>query len=212
MIKIRIKYLLCITLIFSLVFVLSSCNKSDEGSYVTGLSFTRNTTLRLDGNDGITYLKIESDGDISKEMISFSISQNIANVSVESLAGNLAILKIVPISNGDAEVLATYENVQSQNTLKISISGITKTENADATDATKATGETSPTEISPIEPSTNISDSPPIEEKFVLNTNTQKIHREGCSYAAKIREENRLICDNPDSYLAEGYEWCKRCK
>lgn len=51
---------------------------------------------------------------------------------------------------------------------------------------------------------------------YVINTNSKKIHRSDCSYAANMKEENKLTvnltADELNSqYLSNGYELCSRC-
>ena len=51
----------------------------------------------------------------------------------------------------------------------------------------------------------------PISYSYVLNTNTMKIHRAGCSSVSQISEENKGYTNDYDGAIAQGYEPCKRC-
>ncbi|MBR7094800.1 MAG: MBL fold metallo-hydrolase, partial [Clostridia bacterium] len=48
---------------------------------------------------------------------------------------------------------------------------------------------------------------------YVINTNTDKFHREDCRYATSIKEENRaeFLGDRAD-LIADGYTPCGTCK
>lgn len=51
---------------------------------------------------------------------------------------------------------------------------------------------------------------------YVINTNSKKIHRSDCSYAANMKEENKLTVELTydelkNQYLSNGYELCSRC-
>ena len=49
-------------------------------------------------------------------------------------------------------------------------------------------------------------------ETYVLNTNTKKFHRAGCSSASDIKASNRKDTnESRDSLIAQGYSPCKRC-
>lgn len=48
---------------------------------------------------------------------------------------------------------------------------------------------------------------------FVLNTNTKKAHRQGCSSSLKMSEKNKQVVNStPDSLQAQGYSPCKNCR
>ncbi len=57
------------------------------------------------------------------------------------------------------------------------------------------------------------SDQEPIGETYVLNTNTKKFHRQGCSSVDDMKEKNKQIyTGTKEEVLAMGYVPCKRCK
>lgn len=69
-------------------------------------------------------------------------------------------------------------------------------------------------EVVPHEESTGVSESaaqPESGEAYVINKNTKKIHKPTCSSVKQIKPENYGTTDDPESLLAQGYEWCKRC-
>ena len=47
--------------------------------------------------------------------------------------------------------------------------------------------------------------------KYVLNTNTMKIHYAGCSSAKKIKDENKAYTNDYDKAIADGYSPCGNC-
>lgn len=51
----------------------------------------------------------------------------------------------------------------------------------------------------------------PVSYSYVLNTNTMKIHRAGCSSVSQMSEENKGYTNDYDGAIAQGYEPCKRC-
>lgn len=52
----------------------------------------------------------------------------------------------------------------------------------------------------------------PVSYSYVLNTNTMKIHRAGCSYVNQMSEANKSYTNDYDRAIAMGYVPCKRCK
>lgn len=47
---------------------------------------------------------------------------------------------------------------------------------------------------------------------YVLNTNTKKFHRPGCSSAAKISDKNKAVSsESREQLISEGYQPCKIC-
>ena len=52
----------------------------------------------------------------------------------------------------------------------------------------------------------------PVSYSYVLNTNTMKIHRAGCSYVNQMSEANKSYTNDYDGAIAMGYVPCKRCK
>lgn len=52
----------------------------------------------------------------------------------------------------------------------------------------------------------------PVSYSYVLNTNTMKIHRAGCSSVSQMSEENKGYTNDYDGAIAQGYVPCKRCK
>ncbi len=55
--------------------------------------------------------------------------------------------------------------------------------------------------------------TPPKEEtKYILNTNTKKIHYEHCRYADDISEKNKAYTNDYDKAIADGYSPCGVCK
>lgn len=50
------------------------------------------------------------------------------------------------------------------------------------------------------------------EQHCILNTNTGKIHRPGCSAVAKMKDKNKQdFTGIPDDLLSQGYDFCKLC-
>ncbi|MCR4658407.1 MAG: MBL fold metallo-hydrolase [Lachnospiraceae bacterium] len=57
-----------------------------------------------------------------------------------------------------------------------------------------------------------IADPAPVAETYVLNTNSKKFHRSGCSSVDDMKEKNKQIFNGTrDEAIAMGYEPCKRC-
>ena len=55
-------------------------------------------------------------------------------------------------------------------------------------------------------------DSETVGEVYILNTNTDKFHREDCRHATSIKEENRVeFIGNRDDLIADGYKACLTC-
>lgn len=55
-----------------------------------------------------------------------------------------------------------------------------------------------------------------VTKTYVINTNSKKIHLSSCSYAANMKEENKLTVQLTDEelqnqYLSNGYAFCSRC-
>jgi DNA-entry nuclease len=51
------------------------------------------------------------------------------------------------------------------------------------------------------------------EKTYILNTNSKKIHTPDCGYVKDIQTNNkREYNGNIDSFLADGYTSCKKCK
>ena len=51
---------------------------------------------------------------------------------------------------------------------------------------------------------------------YVINKNSKKIHYSGCSYAANMKEDNKLTVNITEDelknqYLSNGYTFCSRC-
>ncbi|MBP3335416.1 MAG: MBL fold metallo-hydrolase [Ruminiclostridium sp.] len=82
-------------------------------------------------------------------------------------------------------------------------SGESKSETTKASTTTKVTA-------------TTVTEKPaeenPVSYSYVLNTNTMKIHRAGCSSVSQMSEENKGYTNDYDGAIAQGYEPCKRCK
>lgn len=70
---------------------------------------------------------------------------------------------------------------------------------------TKATTTTVRTTPAPVEET-------PVSYSYVLNTNTMKIHRAGCSYVNQMNDENKEYTNDYDGAISAGYVPCKRCK
>lgn len=47
--------------------------------------------------------------------------------------------------------------------------------------------------------------------KYVLNTNTMKIHYADCSSVKKMKEENTAYTNDYDNAIADGYTPCGNC-
>lgn len=51
-----------------------------------------------------------------------------------------------------------------------------------------------------------------VEEAYILNTRSKKIHKTTCGTAALIHEENRRGYEgNPEPLFEEGYSYCGNC-
>lgn len=48
-------------------------------------------------------------------------------------------------------------------------------------------------------------------DKFLGNRNTKMLHKFGCSYVKKLKEENAEIFDSLDEGILNGYTRCSRC-
>ena len=85
---------------------------------------------------------------------------------------------------------------------------------SDLEEGTVTDQETSPTiETAPVDatlqPASNNQNS---EESYVLNTNTHKFHKPGCSSVKTIKDENRQdYTGNRSDIISMGYEPCKKC-
>ncbi|MCR4905803.1 MAG: hypothetical protein K6A33_06940 [Clostridiales bacterium] len=66
-------------------------------------------------------------------------------------------------------------------------------------------------ESPPTEEVLKIRDEPEAGTVYVVNTKTKKIHLPTCSSVGDIKPENRSESDDPDTLIAEGYAWCKKC-
>lgn len=81
-------------------------------------------------------------------------------------------------------------------------SGESKSETTKATTTTKVT-------------TTTVTEKPaeenPVSYSYVLNTNTMKIHRAGCSSVSRMSEENKGYTNDYDGAIAQGYVPCKIC-
>ena len=55
-------------------------------------------------------------------------------------------------------------------------------------------------------------DPTPVGTTYVLNTNTRKFHRPGCSSVKQMAEKNKLeFTGTREDVIAQGYDPCKRC-
>ncbi len=63
--------------------------------------------------------------------------------------------------------------------------------------------------------SNSSSDNSTMEIKYVINTDSNKIHYSDCSFADRTKEENKetvnLTKDELQNYLNNGYTFCKTC-
>ena len=50
-----------------------------------------------------------------------------------------------------------------------------------------------------------------LEEAYILNTSSGRIHLPDCTYAETIAPHNRLPVSDLSQALAEGYTYCSRC-
>ena len=50
-----------------------------------------------------------------------------------------------------------------------------------------------------------------LEETYILNTSSRRIHLPSCLYAEKTAEKNRLPMSDVTQALREGYTYCSRC-
>lgn len=50
-----------------------------------------------------------------------------------------------------------------------------------------------------------------LEETYILNTSSRRIHLPSCLYAEKTAEKNRLPISDVTQALREGYTYCSRC-
>ncbi len=50
------------------------------------------------------------------------------------------------------------------------------------------------------------------QEPYILNTNTKKFHKQGCSSAEEIKEENLGYAADREELIDMGYTPCKRCE
>ena len=57
------------------------------------------------------------------------------------------------------------------------------------------------------------SETSELKTKYILNTNTKKIHKLDCTSVSEIQKENRQeVTKSKIELIGEGYEPCKRCK
>ena len=89
-------------------------------------------------------------------------------------------------------------------------SGESKPETTKAVTTTKAT--TTAVRTTPAPVTEAPAEDDPVSYSYVLNTNTMKIHRAGCSSVDQMSEENTDYTNDYDAAIAAGYVPCKRCK
>lgn len=104
-----------------------------------------------------------------------------------------------------SEVTGALQDSESLSSLEVSAVAAAQTGKT-STSAKPSTTKTQITTTAP--PSTEIS---PV---LVINKNSKKIHSPDCSYVKNMKEENRgeISSEELDSYLAQGYTMCRRCK
>lgn len=104
-----------------------------------------------------------------------------------------------------SEVTGTLQDSESLSSLEVSAVAAAQVGKT-STSAKPSTTKTQITTTAP--PSTEIS---PV---LVINKNSKKIHSPDCSYVKNMKEENRgeISSEELDSYLAQGYTMCQRCK
>lgn len=62
------------------------------------------------------------------------------------------------------------------------------------------------------QPETAVQEAVPQGETYILNTNTKKFHKPGCSSVKQMKESNKgEFTGSRDDVIAKGYDPCKRC-
>lgn len=95
-----------------------------------------------------------------------------------------------------------------------------KSETTEVTSATSATTKAVTTKVTttatvrttPAPATYPPTEEDPVSYSYVLNTNTMKMHRAGCSYVDQMNDENKEYTNDYDGAIAAGYVPCKRCK
>lgn len=49
------------------------------------------------------------------------------------------------------------------------------------------------------------------QTEYIANSSTKKFHKSTCTYAKKIKDENKLESNDRSELISEGYEPCKKC-
>ncbi len=49
------------------------------------------------------------------------------------------------------------------------------------------------------------------EISFIANSNSMKFHKSTCQYAKKIKDINKVVSNNRDELISQGFVPCKKC-
>lgn len=92
---------------------------------------------------------------------------------------------------------------------------------ASSTENSSSDAETSSTQTAAIENTSSVSTTSPSKPQgkvrsYVINTSSKKIHYSDCSYAERIKDENKLALNITEdelksNYLSNGYTFCSKC-
>ena len=130
------------------------------------------------------------------------------NIYRTDLQGDIVMAcdgKNITVNVGPSTANGTASGESKPETAKASTTTAATTKAA-TTKATTATARTTPAPVTQV-PAEN-----PVSYSYVLNTNTKKIHRAGCSYVDQMNDENKEYTNDYDGAIAAGYVPCKRCK
>lgn len=90
-----------------------------------------------------------------------------------------------------------------------------------STENSSSDAETSSAQTAAIENTSSVSTTSPAKPQgkvrsYVINTSSKKIHYSDCSYAERIKDENKLVLNITEdelksNYLSNGYTFCSKC-
>lgn len=92
---------------------------------------------------------------------------------------------------------------------------------ASSTESLSSDSETSSTQKAATENTSSVDTTSPAKPQgkvrsYVINTSSKKIHYSDCSYATRIKDENKLVLNITEdelksNYLSNGYTFCSKC-
>ena len=151
----------------------------------SGIKFADDSTLILDVGDSVALDVIISD---------------------ESISTNDLIIESV-ILQGDRQDIVGITADGQQFSITANHPGIVNL----SVKTSDGVHQTSITQIIIEDPSANVHNGYSADTFYIINTNSRKIHKSGCSYAPEAGSDNRSVVSSVSSYLKDGYAWCSYC-